>query len=132
MIMMIKCDDDCYKLIHRDENSPKPYAENEYALLAKLNKNDYDFMLETLRAMRDRNDVGDTYIFPRPHNGVYTVIRINHIAQDHYVIDANLHYIFSDMVDIEFAMIVFDLECLVNHQAQTPAYFPPAKEGSNL
>ena len=113
---MIKCDDDCYKLIYCDVNNPKPYAENEYTLLAKLNKKDYDFMLDHLRLMRDNNEVGYSYAFPRFDKSTFAILRIYHRSQDDWIVDANLHYIFSEMVDIEFALTVFDLECLQNHQ----------------
>ena len=126
MLMMLKDNDNLYSLLHQH---PKEFTK--FAILSTLNKAQYDFMLEHLRKMRDGNKVGDCYVFPRPDNGVYTIVRINHVAQDHYVVDANLHHIFSDMVDIEFAMTVFDLECLVNHQAQTPVYFSPPKDKSN-
>lgn len=131
MIMMIKCDDNCYKLIYRDISNPRTYAENEYTLLAKLNKKDYDFMLNHLRLMRDNNKIGYSYTFPRFDESTFTILRIYHRGQDDWIVDGNLNYLFSEMVDIEFAMTVFDLECLLNHQDGTPVYFSPPKEKQN-
>lgn len=126
MIMMIKRNDDCYELYMQH-----PKELDKLALLSRLTKKDYVFMLQTLVKMRDRNNVGDYYIFPHPDDGNYTVIRLEHCALDHYVIDRNYHHIFSEMIDIEFALMIFELECLPNHQCGTPAYFPSPKDKSN-
>lgn len=126
MIMMIKRNDDCYELYMQH-----PKELDKLALLSKSTKKDYDFMLQTLAKMRDRNYVGDFYLFPRADDVAFTAVRLIHYAQDHYVIDGNYHHIFSEMIDIEFAMMIFELECLPNHQNGTPSYFPPAKDKDN-
>lgn len=126
MIMMLKESDNLYSLLYQ-----QPEKFGQFAILSSLNKPQYQFMLDFLVKMRDGNKIGDCYTFPRPESGNFTIVRLHHLAQDHYVLDANLHHVFSEMVDIEFAMMVFELECLLNHQAGTPAYFPPAKDKDN-
>lgn len=127
MIMMIKRDDDCYELYMQH-----PIKLDKILLLSRLRKKDYDFMLSHLCLMRDNNEVGYSYTFPRHNETLYTILRIYHRGKDDWTVDANLgSRIFSEMVDIEFAMMVFELECLPNHQCGTPVYFPPPKEKDN-
>lgn len=126
MIMMLKENDNFYQLLYQ-----RPEKFGQFAILSSLNKPQYEFMLDFLVKMRDGNKIGDCYTFPRPENGNFTVVRLHHQAQDHYVIDGNYHHIFSEMIDIEFALMIFELECLPNHEAGTPAYFPPAKDKDN-
>lgn len=126
MIMMLKESDNLYSLLYQH-----PEKSGQFAVLSSLNKPQYEFMLGFLAEMRDGNKIGDCYTFPRPENGNFTIVRLHHQAQDHYVLDANLHHVFSEMIDIEFAMTVFELECLLNHQDGTPVYFSPPKEKQN-
>ena len=127
MIMMIKIDDNCYKLLMQNPNNPTSFGE-----ISKLTKNDYQFMLEWIKRIRSDNKKDAWYQFPISDQRIFTITRLNQRDVDDYVISGNFGgVILSEMVGVELDMMIFELECLPNHRAGTPAYFPPPKEKQN-
>ena len=133
MIMMLKIDDDCYQLLMQH-----PEKITQFGIISKMNKRDYDFMLTNFK--RIRNSVigpkeydNASYFFPRDNGSYFTVTRVSQRGIDDYVIDANFNsVILSEMIGVELDLMIFELECLLNYQRGTPAYFPPPKDKPNV
>lgn len=126
MIMMIKHNDDAYSLLMQNPNKI-----GEFAVISRLNKTNYNLMLETMKLIRKQDAKGNWYQFPREES-VFIITRVHCRASDDYCIDANFgSVILSEMIGVEMDMMIFELECLPNHQNGTPSYFPPAKDKDN-
>ena len=127
MIMMIKRNDDLYVLIAK--------INRIHRIISELSKKDYDFMLEHFKRIRNCDDetvkeYGNAcYYFPKSQR-IQGMLYQRSI--DDYCIKVNeLQQIVSEMIGVEMDMMIFELECLPNHQCGTPAYFPPPKEKNN-
>lgn len=124
MIMMIKVDDNCYKLLMQHPNNPTEFGE-----ISKLTKSSYGMMLEWVKKIRSDNKKHAWYQFPTSDQRIFTITRWIQRGDDDYVISGNFgSVILSEMIGVEMDLMIFELECLPNHQAGTPAYFPPAKD----
>lgn len=129
MIMMIKIDDNCYQLLMQN-----PEKITQFAIISKMNKFDYDFMLTHFKRIRntviDPKEYGNAcYYFPRDNETCFTITRLRQRGNDDYCIDGNFDSVMlSEMIGVEMDMMIFELECLPNHQCGTPAYFPPPKD----
>ena len=127
MIMMIKENDNCYKLLMQNPKNPTEFGE-----ISKLTKLDYDRMLTWVKKIRNDNKKDAWYQFPSTDYRVFTITRWIQRDDDDYIISGNFgSVILSEMIGVEMDMMIFELECLVNHQCGTPAYFPPAKDKEN-
>ena len=132
MIMMIKRNDDLYILLLQTE------MIGQFVIVSELKKKDYDFMLKHFKRIRNcseeiAKEYGNAcYYFPTSQITPEVQVMLYNRGIDDYCIKLNLtQKIVSEMIGVEMDMMIFELECLPNHQCGTPAYFPPAKDKEN-
>ena len=132
MIMMIKRNDDLYVLLLQTEEIGK------FIIVSELKKKDYDFMLTNFKRIRNcseemAKEYGNAcYYFPTSQITPEVQVMLYNRGTDDYCINLNLaQKTVSEMIGVEMDLMIFELECLPNHQCGTPAYFPPAKEKHN-
>lgn len=124
MIMMIKADDNCYRLLMQHPKNPTEFGE-----ISTMTKLSYEQMLEWVKKIRSDNKKDAWYQFPNSDQRIFTITRWIQRDTDDYAIIANFgSVILSEMIGVEMDMMIFELECLPNHQNGTPSYFPPAKD----
>ena len=126
MIMMIRHNDDAYLLLMQH-----PTKLDSFGVISRLDKHAYKFMIDAIRKIRNDNKKDSWYQFPRSDDGVFTITRFRQRDTDDYVIEANFTNCLSEMIGVELDLMIFELECLPNHQVGTPSYFPPPKDKSN-
>lgn len=132
MIMMLKRNDNLYVLLLQTEQI------GQFVIVSELTKKDYDFMLTHFKRIRNCADAiakeygNACYYFPTSQITPEVQVMFYNRGTDDYCIKLNLaQKIVSEMIGVELDLMIFELECLPNHQAGTPAYFPPAKDKDN-